>query len=291
VKPAPFEYEAPEGLDEALALLARHGDEAKVLAGGQSLVPLLALRLARPGHLVDLGRIPGLAYIEERAGELRIGAMTRQAAVERSPLVRARCPLLADAVRLIGHPAIRSRGTIGGSLAHADPAAELPAVMRALGAQFTIAGPRGRREVGAGAFFTGLLTTAVAPDELLIDVAVPIPPPCTGAAFLEVSRRSGDFALVGVAAIVTWGAAGACAGASVALAGVDSVPVEAEEAARLLPGTRLEPAVVGAVVAGLTRRLAPPGDLHASAAYRREVAGVLVRRALGTAAGRARAAA
>jgi carbon-monoxide dehydrogenase medium subunit len=291
VKPPPFEYEAPATLDEALGLLARHGEEARVLAGGQSLVPLLALRLARPDRLVDLNRVPGLAYVEEAGEELRIGAMTRQAAVERSAVVGRRCPLLREAVRLIGHPAIRTRGTVGGSLAHADPAAELPAAVAALGGTLVVAGPGGRRAVPAGDFFRALFTTALGPADVLVEVRLPAAPPRTGAAFREVSRRAGDFALAGAAAVVGLDGDGRCARVSVALAGVDATPTVVAEAPALLVGTRLGPREVDEVCARLGARLAPPADVHASAEYRRHLAGVLVRRALGAALARAREAA
>ena len=201
MKPPRFEYHVPRALDEALALLASRGDRAKVLAGGQSLIPLLNFRLAHPEALVDINRIGDLAYVRANGDGLAIGALTRQHAVERSEIVRARAPILAEACRFIGHLPIRHRGTIGGSLAHADPASELPAAMVALEAQLTLASDRGRRTVSVESFFVGPLTTALGPGELLVEVRVPDPPRRTGGAFVEMARRAGDFALVGVAAL------------------------------------------------------------------------------------------
>ncbi len=288
MKPPRFEYLAPASVDEALEMLAAWGERAKPLAGGQSLVPLLNFRLVRPDALVDLNGLGELAGLREEDGWLAIGAMTRQRAVERSPVVRARCPLLADAMPLIGHFQIRNRGTVGGSLAHADPAAELPAVVTALGGELVVRSRRGRRTLPAAQFFQGYLTTALAPDELLVGVRLPAAPPGTGAAFLEVSRRHGDFALVGVAAQVTLDGDGVCTRAAVALTGVGPVPVAAEDAARLLVGQRPGPALFEEAGRAASAGLAPDGDLHASAEYRAHVAGVLTRRALARAAERAR---
>jgi aerobic carbon-monoxide dehydrogenase medium subunit len=287
MKPPRFDYLSPRSIDEALGVLARHGDEAKVLAGGQSLVPLLSFRLVRPAYLVDLNDVGGLAGIRLDDGHLAIGAMTRQRAVETSPLVREYCPLLAEAMPQIGHVQIRNRGTIGGSLAHADPASELPAVVAALDGDLVLRSPRGQRVLKAEQFFVAYLTTAAAPDELLVEVRVPVAPPRTGSAFLEVSRRHGDFALVGVAATVTLDEAGVCTAAAIALTGVGPTPVLARDAARALVGDR--PATDAFEAAGrrVAERLQPDGDLHASSDYRRHLASVLTRRALGRAAERA----
>jgi CO/xanthine dehydrogenase FAD-binding subunit len=200
VKPPPFEYVAPRSLDEVFAHLARAGGDAKLLAGGQSLVPMLNMRLTRPAILVDLGRVAGLDHVRESNGHVAIGALTRQRAAELSPAVRRHAPLLAEALPYIGHPTIRNRGTIGGSLAHADPAAELPAVAAALDAELVVASANGRRTVKADQFFVAYLTTSLAPDEVLVELRLPRPSPTTRVAFTELSRRHGDFALVGVAA-------------------------------------------------------------------------------------------
>ena len=288
MKPPRFEYLAPTSLDEALGLLADHGDEAKVLAGGQSLVPLLNFRLVRPAYLVDLNEIPGLAYVRADDGRLAIGAMTRQRAVETADVVRERCPLLADAMPQIGHFQIRNRGTIGGSLAHADPAAELPAVVAALDGELVVRSRTGQRTLTPEQFFVAYLTTAVDPAELLVEVRLPVAPPRTGAAFMEVSRRHGDFALVGVAATVTLDEAGVCTGCAIALTGVGPTPVVAREAARALIGAKPTPEALEDVGRRAAAPLRPDGDLHASSEYRTHVAGVLTRRALARAALRAR---
>jgi carbon-monoxide dehydrogenase medium subunit len=286
MKPPRFDYLVPRSLDEALGLLAQHGEEAKVLAGGQSLVPLLNFRLVRPAHVVDLNEIPGLDTIRVDDGRLAIGAMTRQRQAETSALVRERCPLLAEAMPQVGHVQIRNRGTVGGSLAHADPAGELPAVVAALDGELVLRSRRGERRLAPHEFFVGYLTTAAAPDELLVEARVPVTPPRTGTAFMEVSRRHGDFALVGVAATVTLDAGGVCTACAIALTGVGPTPVVARDAARALVGVKpTDDALmdVGRRVAGA---LMPDSDLHASADYRKHLAGVLTRRALARAAGR-----
>ncbi len=288
MKPPRFEYFDPPTVDDALALLRTHGDEAKVLAGGQSLVPLLNFRLARPRCLIDLNGIGALAYVTPKDGGLAIGAMTRQRVVERSTLVEARCPLLYETIPFIGHFQIRNRGTVGGSLAHADPAAELPAVVSALGGTLVVRGPAGERVVACDDFFVGYLTTALAPGELLTEVRLPGTPPRTGHAFLEVSRRHGDFALVGVAALVTVDAGGVCTAAAAALTGVGPVPVRAHAAEQALVGTRVDAAALAAAAARVSASVEPDSDIHASADYRRHVAGVLTRRAFERAVRRAR---
>ncbi|HUP01108.1 MAG TPA: xanthine dehydrogenase family protein subunit M [Gemmatimonadota bacterium] len=294
MKPAAFAYHAPRTLDEALGFLADGAPDARLLAGGQSLVPAMNFRLAAPAILIDLNRIPELAYIREANGGLSIGAMTRQREVERSATVARRAPLLHEALPWIAHPQIRNRGTIGGSVAHADPAAELPAVMLALEARFRIrsrsgagADPEGRT-IEAGGFYHGLFATALAPDEILVEIAVPAPPPRTGWAFREIARRSGDYALVGVAARVTLDEDGRCEKARIALFSVGDGPVLAEEAAEALAGRSLDDESLEEAAAILADRdIDPPGDIHASADYRRHLASVLTRQALARAAERA----
>ncbi len=277
MKPAPFSYHAPTTVDEALAHLAAHGYEASVLAGGQSLVPAMNFRLAQPAVLVDLNRIPHLAYIRPGDdGGLLLGAMTRQRAVERSPLVAERAPLLHETMPNIAHPPIRNRGTVGGSLAHADPAAELPAVMLALDARFRLRSHQAERWVAARDFYVGMFMTAKEPEELLVEIALPPKPARSGWAFREVSRRHGDYALVGVAALVTMDDLGRCRQARITLLSVGEGPVEAHEAARLLAGQTPTPeAVRAAAEAAATQDIDPGGDVHASAAYRRHLARVL----------------
>jgi len=288
LKPPRFDYLAPASLDEALAALAEHGDAAKVLAGGQSLVPLLNFRLVRPAYLVDLNDIPGLAYIRQENGHVAIGALTRQRALETSALIRERVPLLADAMPQIGHAQIRNRGTIGGSLAHADPAAELPAVVAALDGELVVRNASGGRVLRPDEFFVAYLTTALDPTELLVEVRLPLVPPRTGTAFLEVSRRHGDFALVGVAASVTLDDAGVCTRCAIALIGVGPAPVVARAAAQRLVGSKPTMEVLQDVGQLAAADLSPDGDLHASSQYRRHVAGVLTRRALARALERIR---
>lgn len=285
MKPAPFAYVAPRGVAEALTLLREYGTDGKILAGGQSLVPLLAMRLARPAVLIDLNRVRQLDYI--RGGsEVRIGAMTRQRTAELSPVVRRRLPLLAEALGYVGHPQIRNRGTIGGILAHADPSAELPAVLAALDGRVVLRSVRGMRTLGAGEFFVSYLTTALEPDELLVEVRLPAPPRA-GCAFVEVARRHGDYALVGVAAVAEVDS-GLIARAALAFTGVGAGPVriaELEHAVTGQPADKDTFAEAGRIAAA---RVEPETDIHASAEYRREVAGVLAERALALAVERTR---
>jgi carbon-monoxide dehydrogenase medium subunit len=286
MKPPVFGYHRPASLPEALALLGAHAG-AKPLAGGQSLIPAMNFRLAAPAALVDLNQLGELSGIAESAdGGLAIGAMTRHSAVERSPLVGARAPLLSLAMPFIAHSQIRSRGTLGGSLAHADPAAELPAVMVALDARLVLESSRGSRVVPAPEFFTGLFATALEPGELITRIEIPPPLPLSGAAFLEMARRQGDYALVGVAVLVTL-EAGRVSGARIVLFSVGEGPVRAGAAERALIGSAGDPAAIRAAAEAVQRDIDPPADIHASAAYRRQLATVLTRRALTAALSRA----
>jgi CO/xanthine dehydrogenase FAD-binding subunit len=280
MKPAPFEYFQPRSVNEALALLAEHAGDVKPLAGGQSLIPAMNFRLATPSVLVDLNGLNELAYIND-GDTLRIGAMTRQRAVERSAVVAKHAPLLAETMPFIAHAAIRNRGTIGGSLAHADPAAELPAVMLALDARFTIRSGSSSRMVPARDFFTGLFATAIEPGELLTGIDIPKAIKHTGYAFQEISRRHGDFALVGVAAAVTLDADGRCASARIALLSVGDSPMLAEQASAVLKGqVPSADGIKAAADAAAQQDIDPPSDIHASAKYRRQLANVLTRRVL-----------
>lgn len=286
MKPAPFTYTCPGTLDEAVALLDQHGDDGKVLAGGQSLMPMMSLRLARPAVIVDLNRVPGLDRTEANGDGLRIGALTRQRALERDPGLAARNPLLAAAVPLIGHFQIRNRGTVGGSLVHADPAAELPAVAVALGADFVLTSAAGERVVGADEFYLGYMATAIEPNEMLTEVRLPAWKAGRLWAIDEVSRRKGDFAMVGVALWVDLDDGGACTDARITLFGVGGRPVRVEKAEQRLRGAALDDAVLKEVERMVFEELEPDSDIHASALYRKEVGGVLTRRALAAAAGR-----
>lgn len=289
MKPAPFEYAAPESLDEVLALLAEYGPDAKLLAGGQSLMPLLSMRLARPAVVIDLNRVATLDYVRVGNGEIRIGALTRQRAAERSHAVAQRLPLMVEALRWVGHPQIRNRGTVGGSLAHADPSAELPAVAAALGATFVVAGSDGERILSSQAFFRGYLSTAIEATEVLTEVRFPEMTAGQGGAFVEVARRHGDFALVGAAAVVRLAETGAGRLRDVRLVftGVGPTPIRIAEAEAALEGQAPDDAVLADIARLVADRLEPESDIQASAAYRKHVAGVLARRALAAAAARA----
>ena len=281
MKPAPFDYYAPTDIDDALAILAAHGDDAKLLAGGQSLMPMMNMRLATPQVVVDINRIPELSGIAPAAnGGLTIGAMTRQRAIERSSDIRQHCPLMADAMSLLGHVQIRNRGTIGGSVAHADPAAELPAVLMALEAELVLRNAEGQRVAPVDEFFVTFLTTAVEPDELLTEIRLPAWSPAWGWNIQEVSRRQGDFALVGSVAMLQIDDGDICRAARLVLFGVGDTPVRVADAEASLIGQRLDDVQLQAAAEIVAEALEPEGDIHASAAYRKEVGGVMARRTL-----------
>jgi CO/xanthine dehydrogenase FAD-binding subunit len=263
-------------------LVAEHGYDGKVIAGGQSLTPAMNFRLAQPAVLVDLNNIAELFFVRPADdGSLRIGAMTRQRTVERTPLIAGRAPLLRDTMPHVAHVQIRNRGTVGGSLAHADPAAELPAVALALDANLRVQGGRGERWVRASEFYVSLFTTVLEPDEILVEIAIPPLPPRTGWSIQEVARRHGDYALVGVTATVTLNADGRCDSARIALLSVGDGPVAAHQGASLLIGERPAPDLIAAAAdAVATADIEPGSDIHATAAYRRHLARVLTRRVL-----------
>ncbi|MEW6320673.1 MAG: xanthine dehydrogenase family protein subunit M [Acidobacteriota bacterium] len=288
MKPAPFVYFRPASLDEALAHLAEV-EGAKVLAGGQSLVPAMNFRIAQPAALVDINRVAGLSSIEARAdGGLRIGGLVRHRALETSAEVARHAPLVAEAMPLVAHPPIRTRGTLGGSLAHADPAAELPAVMLALDATFTAVNRMRARTIAAADFFLGLYATALEPDEILTDIAIPPLPRGAGWAIDEFARRHGDYALAGAAAILVTDDRGTCTAARIGLMSAHDRPVLAAQAAARLVGHRLSPeALADAADTAAAVDADPSGDIHASADYRRHLVGVMVRRVLARAAARA----
>ncbi len=285
MKPAPFDYIAPHSLDEAVAALAHGGADAKVLAGGQSLIPLLNFRLARPSLLVDLNRVAELAYVSPRERGLAVGAMTRMVAVERAHGLADLQPLLVEGIGYIGHTAIRSRGTIGGSLAHADPAAELPAVAVCLDAALTVIGPRGRRTIPAEDFFVGYLTTLLEPDEILAEAYFPPLRPHTGQAWVEFARRHGDFALAGVAVSLSMDD-DVVRDARIVLTGVGGKPERARAAETLLIGGTVTERANAAASAARTS-IDPDADIHASKEYRIHLAGVLTERAIRLAGERA----
>ncbi|HLF24705.1 MAG TPA: xanthine dehydrogenase family protein subunit M [Anaerolineae bacterium] len=289
MKPPAFEYAAPDSLEAALALLAQHGSAAKPLAGGQSLAPALNFRVAQPGLLVDLNPLAELDYIRQAdSGELRIGAMTRQRRVERDPLIARAAPLLHETMPYIAHPQIRNRGTIGGSLVHADPAAELPVVALALNARFRAKSAARARWISAEEFFQGMFTTALTPEEILVEIALPALPPRTGWSFMEFARRHGDYALMGVAALVTLDENDACQQAKLVYLNAGDGPVEARQAARLLHGQPHSPEALEAASAlAAENEIMPVGNVHASPEYQRHLARVLTRRALAQAFERA----
>jgi aerobic carbon-monoxide dehydrogenase medium subunit len=288
MKPAPFFYTTPATVAEAMALLVEHGDEAKLRAGGQSLVPMMNFRLVRPEHLIDLNRLEGLDYITERDGLLAVGAMTRQRSLERSDLIRQHYPLIATATAVLGHPATRNRGTVGGSIAHAEPAAELPALLRTYGGSVIVQGPGGRRQIPAEDFFVTYLTTALASSDIVVEVQFSQWPDGTGWCFLEESRRHGDFAVAGVTALLMLDANGLCSQVAVTLFGVGGVPLRIDAASALLVGYVPEDDRIAAVAQTVLGQVEPESDIHASADFRRHLSIVLTRRALQQAAERAR---
>jgi aerobic carbon-monoxide dehydrogenase medium subunit len=291
MKPPPFAYYAPSTIPEALELIGRYGDQAKLLAGGQSLMPLLNMRLARPTVIVDLNRVAELAYIKTADGSLRIGAMTRQRTAERSPVVRENLPLLAETLAWVGHIPIRNRGTIGGSIALAHPAAELPALAKVLDAQFVVSGADGRtRQLSPDDFFVSFCATALQPNDMLTEIRLPYLPARTGWAIQEVARRQNDLALVGAIATVTLDTSGQCANVRLGLFGVGDTAVRATMIEQRLCGQPPERQTIQAAMADLASLLDPSSDMHASASYRREVATVLAVRAVLEAAQRASAA-
>lgn len=287
MKAAAVDYHRATSLDDAVQRLAS-AEDGKILAGGQSLVPLLNMRLARPALLVDINRLDELAHIRRENGHVEIGAMARHRAVETSELVRRDVALVAESLRHVGHVTIRNRGTIGGSLAHADPAAELPAVALALDAQLTVQGPAGTRHVDAADFFHGYLMSALEPEEILTGLRVPVLPEATGCAVAEMARRHGDFALVAVFVALTRAPDGTCERARIALAGAAPAPVRARAAEDLLVGTAVQADAVAAAAREIAAVTDPPDDIHAPAEYRRRLASVLGRRALAQAWERAR---
>lgn len=286
MKPAPFKYIAASSLDHALTLKAEHGDEARFLAGGQSLIPAMNFRLARPAVVIDINGLDELAGIDH-GPTVRVGALTRYCALERDSEFLSSCPLFADALPHIAHPQIRNRGTIGGNLSHADPASELPALAVAMEARMRLKSNGGERQVGASEFFQGLLTTDLAADEMLVDVEFPASPPRSGACFMEVARRRGDFAIAGVAVIVTLDTERRCTKLRLALCGVGETPVDASDAVSVLIGELCTDEPIEAAAAAVQATIEPAGNVHATADYQRHLAGVLAQRAIRTAYQRA----
>ena len=279
MKPPVFEYHAPALVDEAIALLTRYGGDGKILAGGQSLMPLLNFRLSRPAAIVDLNGISSLAYVREDNGVIHFGAMTRQRTIEFSDVVRRRLPLLTEATALVGHLPIRTRGTIGGSIAHADPSAEYPAVLAALDGTVVVRGPRGERTLRPTELFQSYLTTSLGPEEILVEVRLPAMAAGAGFAFEEFSRRHGDFAIVGVAAMLV-GDEQRCTTARLATAGAGPTPLRLRSAEEILERDGLSDTAIDTAAARAAELVDPDSDIHASAAYRRNLTRVLTGRAL-----------
>jgi aerobic carbon-monoxide dehydrogenase medium subunit len=284
--PPPFDYHAPKTLPEAVALLGQLGDEAKILSGGQSLLPLLKLRFAQPAHLVDIGRIPGLDYIKEEGGVLKIGALAREAALETSEVVRTRYPILADTAAVIADPIVRNLATVAGNLAHGDPANDHPATMLALGAEVVATGPKGARTIPIADFFTGIFTTALGPAEVLTEIRIPAPPPGSGGAYVKLERKVGDFATAGAAAFLVL-KGGVVERAGIGLTNVAPSPLKAREAEAFLVGKPPDEKAF-AEAGRLAGAAASPGaDRRGSVEYKKEMARVLTVRALRKAAQRA----
>jgi aerobic carbon-monoxide dehydrogenase medium subunit len=286
--PAAFDYHAPDSIPAATALLARLGDEAKVLSGGQSLIPLMKLRLASPRHLVDINGIPGLAGLREVDGVLAIGALTRESDLEASDIVRARYPLLHDTSTVIADPIVRNLATVGGNLAHADPANDHPAAMLALGAEVVAVGPKGERRIPIRSFFTGPFTTALAGDEILVEIRVPTPRPRTGGAYVKLERKVGDFATAAVAVQLTLGADGTCERVGIGLTNVGLTPIEATDAETALRGKPLDETTIRRAGQLASDASQPSEDLRGSVEYKKDLVRVLTARALRRAAERAK---
>jgi carbon-monoxide dehydrogenase medium subunit len=291
MKPAAFEYVAPRSVKEAVALLVRYGEDAKVIAGGQSLVPMMAFRLATPSALIDLNGIAALEYVRRDGDILVLGALARHRAVQELAWLRGRCAVLAEGVDLIGHPAIRNRGTVGGSLAHADPAAEWPALLLALDGEVDAVGAGGRRTIPATELFETYFTTSLRPDEVIVEarVALPVEGALTGSSFVELARRHGDFAIAGTAVVMVLAADGSVANARISLIGVRDTAIRARAAEAILSGATPADEALAEAANAVQREIEPISDVHGSSEYRRRVATVVVRRALTMARDRAHA--
>jgi carbon-monoxide dehydrogenase medium subunit len=285
--PGAFDYFAPSTLPEAIALLQQHGEDAKLLAGGHSLIPLMKLRLAEPAYLIDINRIDGLAYIKEEEGELRIGALTREADLDASALVRARYPLLADTARVIADPLVRNMATVGGNLAHADPANDHPATMLAFGAEVVAVGPKGERRIPIASFFTGPFATSLRPDAILTEIRIPLPAARSRGAYLKLERKVGDFATAAVAAQLTLDAGGRCEEVGIGLTNVGLTPIKAAKAEAALKGKNPDEATIKRAAELAAEASEPSADLRGSVEYKKDLVRVLTARALRKAVERA----
>lgn len=286
--PRSFEYFSPRTLDEAVALLQKLGPEAKLLSGGQSLIPMMKLRLVSPEYIVDLNRIPGLDYVSESDGHLKIGALVREHQLESSEIVRTKFPVLADTAKVIADPLVRSQATVCGNLAHGDPANDHPATMLALGAIVVATGPKGQREIAIEDFFPGLFTTSLEPEEILTEIKIPLPPPRSGGAYLKIERKVGDYATAGVAVQLTLDGSGVCQRAGVGLTNVGMTPIKAKQAETFLTGKKLDEATIQQAAELAASESAPMDDIRGSADYKRDLVRVLTGRALNRALDRAK---
>ena len=278
--PPSFEYLRPKTIAEAIQMLQQHGDAAKILSGGQSLIPMMKLRLARPGILIDINRIAGLSYIKEEDGYLKIGGLTREAELEVSPLVRSKYQILADTTHVIADPQVRNLATVGGNLAHGDPANDHPATMIALGAQVVANGPRGERVIPIEHFFVSLFTTALQPDEILTEIRVPIPPARSGGAYQKLERKVGDFATAAVAVQLTLDGQGSCQKVGIGLTNVGATPIKARKAEASLQGKRLDDATIAQATQLAPEEAEPSADLRGPVEYKKGLVKELARRAL-----------
>jgi carbon-monoxide dehydrogenase medium subunit len=285
--PAAFDYHSASSVDEAIALLQQYGDDAKFLAGGHSLIPTMKLRLAQPAHIIDLNKISGLSYIREEDGAVAVGALTRYTAIENSDVLRQHFALLPEGTSVIGDPQVRNRGTIGGSIAHSDPAADMPGIVLALKADILVQGPNGVRTIKADDFFTGMFETALQPDELVTEIRFAIPPAHTGSAYMKLANKASHYAVAGCATVITLDGDGTCSAASVVITGASEKPTRASGVESVLVGKMLDEASVAGAASHAAEGLSFVEDIHGSKAYRAQMAVVMARRAILKAAERA----
>ena len=278
--PPSFEYLRPKTIPEAIAFLQQYGDDAKILSGGQSLIPMMKLRLARPSYLVDINRIAGLSHIKEEGGFLKIGGLTREAELEASPVVRAKYPIIIDTAHVIADPQVRNLATVGGNLAHGDPANDHPATMLALGAQIVATGPKGERVIPVEDFFLSLFSTALQHDEILTEICIPIPPPRSGGAYFKLERKVGDFATAAVAAQLTLDGNGACQKVGIGLTNVGPTPIKARKAEDFLRGKKLDGSTIAQAGQLAADESEPSADLRGPVEYKKSLVKELTKRAL-----------
>jgi len=278
--PAPFDYHPAQTVDEAIALLQQYGDEAKVLAGGHSLIPAMKLRLSQPGHLVDIGRISGLSYIREEQGVVAVGSLTTYTQIERSDVLKRYFPIIPECASVIADQQVRNRGTLGGSIAHSDPASDMPGVVLALRGEVVAQGPNGKRTIKADDFFVGMFTTALEPDEILLEIRFTVPPARTGSAYEKLANKASHYAVTGAAAVITLDSDGTCTSAGVAITGAAIQTTRASGVEAALVGKKLDEATVAEAASHATEGLELVADIHGSQDYRRQMTTVITRRAI-----------